>query len=311
MLATWRKTVHHTRRTDPGRIAAPEPPVMGTDRMNRDAASEGSSAAEALDWASRQPAWWHDSGNLNISVLEAIARHAQRIGLHESAETGCGLSTVVLSTIAERHTCFTISAGDSLAKVRAVPQLRESHVNFVIGPSQQTLPSFSFPRPLDLVLIDGPHGFPFAHLEYYFFYPRIRPGWMLAVDDIHIPTVRQLYDVIRDDRMWTHVEDVLTTAFFQRTDAPVFDPFGDGWERQQFNQRHFAQPEVMDTYAPGWRAAMPPPPGPLLGQEAPTADGAPQAELARLRAENAALRGSTSWRLTAPLRALAAAFGRK
>jgi hypothetical protein len=136
-----------------------------------------------------------------------------------------------------------------------------------------------------------------------------------VVDDIHIPTVRQLYDVLRDDKMWTHVEDVLTTAFFERTDAPVFDPFGDGWERQQFNQRHFAYPEAMDTYAPGWRASMPPPPGLLLGQEPPTTAAPPntalQAELARLRSENEALRASTSWRITAPLRALGGAIGRR
>lgn len=271
--------------------------------------------AQALEWASGQPAWWHDSGNLNIRVLEAIAKHAQRIGMRQSAETGCGLSTVVLSTIADRHTCFTISAGNSLEKVRAVPHLQETQVEFVIGPSQQTLPTFTFAQPLDLVLIDGPHGFPFAHLEYYFFYPRVRSGGILVVDDIHIPTVRQLYDVLRDDKMWTHVEDVLTTAFFQRTDAPVFDPFGDGWERQQFNQRHFAQPEVMDTYAPGWRDTMPPPPAPLLGQGSTAmpaqAVDAQQAEIARLRMENEALRASTSWRITAPLRALGGAIGRR
>jgi predicted O-methyltransferase YrrM len=283
--------------------------------MDRSASNTGATAAQALEWASGQPAWWHDSGNLNIRVLEAIAKHAQRIGLKDSAETGCGLSTVVLSTIADHHTCFTISAGNSLEKVRAVPHLQEAQVNFVIGPSQQTLPTFTFERPLDLVLIDGPHGFPFAHLEYYFFYPRVRSGGVLVVDDIHIPTVRQLYDVLRDDKMWTHVEDVLTTAFFERTDAPVFDPFGDGWERQQFNQRHFAYPEAMDTYAPGWRAGMPPPPGLLLGQEPPTTDAPPntalQAELARLRSENEALRASTSWRITAPLRALSGAIGRR
>ncbi|NMJ41019.1 class I SAM-dependent methyltransferase [Roseomonas sp. JC162] len=276
--------------------------------MDRETSSPSGSAAEALDWASRQPAWWHDSGNLNIRVLDAVARHGQGIGLRESAETGCGLSTVVLSTIAERHTCFTIAEGDSLEKVRAVPHLQAERVDFVIGPSQRTLPSFDFPRPLDLVLIDGPHGFPFAHLEYYFFYPRVRSGGILVVDDIHIPTIRQLYDVLRDDRMWEHVEDVLTTAFFRRTEAPVFDPFGDGWERQQFNQRHFAQPEVMDIYAPGWRALMPPPPAPLLGQNSdvvPTqAADALRQEVARLRAENAALRASTSWRVTAPLRSI-------
>ena len=229
--------------------------------------------AAALDWACSQPGWWHDSGNLNPAVLRAIANHAARIGARDTAESGCGLSTVLLSTVAERHTCFTIAAGNSLERVQNVPHLRQDRVNFVVGPSQVTIPRHSFSRPLDLVLIDGPHGFPFAHVEYYFFYQRIRKGGILVVDDIHIPTVRQLYDVLRDEKMWVHVDEVLTTAFFQRSDAPLFDPYGDGWERQQFNQRHFEDSASMDLYCPGWRDAMPPPPGPLLGSAFPVAAG--------------------------------------
>jgi hypothetical protein len=52
---------------------------------------------------------------------------------------------------------------------------------------------------------------------------------------------------------------------------------------------------------------MPPPPAALLGAAAPpaTGDAALHAEIARLRQESAAMRASTSWRITAPLRALA------
>ena len=264
----------------------------------------------ALDWACAQSGWWHDAGNLNPDVLRAVVRHAARIGARETVETGCGLSTVVLSVMADCHTCFTVAAGNSLQLVQAVPHLRRNIVNFVIGPSQLTLPRHSFPRPLDLVLVDGPHGFPFAQMEYFYFYQRIRPGGLLIIDDIHIPTVRQMYDFLRDDRMWAHVEDVLTTAFFTRTNAPLFDPCGDGWETQQFNQRHFPDPALLDEHCSGWRELMPPAPGPLLGADtihpSATLAGADDRsmEIARLRAENAALKASTSWRITAPLRAL-------
>ncbi len=273
--------------------------------MNRTEATTDGTLTKALDWACSQGGWWHDSGNLNPVVLQAIAKHAGRVEARETAETGCGLSTVVLSAIADRHTCFTVAAGNSLEQVQSVPHIRHDHVSFIIGPSQLTLPSHSFARSLDFVLIDGPHGFPFAQMEYFHFYQKIRKGGVLVVDDIHIPTIRQMYDVLRDDRMWTHLEDVLTTAFFQRTDAAMFDPFGDGWERQQFNQRHFQDAESMDTYCPGWRESMPPPPGPLLAA-APIgeAESALHAEIVRLRSENAALKASTSWRITAPLRSL-------
>jgi hypothetical protein len=131
-----------------------------------------------------------------------------------------------------------------------------------------------------------------------------------------------MYDFLRDDKMWTHIEDTLTTAFFQRTDAPTFDPYGDGWERQQFNQRHFPDAMSMDTYCPSWRETMPAPPGPLLGSASiaghagasATVDqvtDAVRAETARLRAENVALISSTSWRITAPLRALSSMIRRR
>ena len=285
--------------------------------MNREEATNIDVLTLALDWACSQTGLWHDSGNLNPPVLKAIANHAIEVGARETAETGCGLSTIVMAAIADCHTCFTVASGNSLERVQGAPHLQHGRVNFVIGPSQLTLPRHSFTRPLDLALIDGPHGFPFAHMEYFHFYQRIRKGGVLVVDDIHIPTNRQIYDVLRDDKMWAHIEDVLTTAFFRRTDAPMFDPSGDGWERQQFNQRHFRDDALMDSYCPGWREAMPPPPGLLLG----AASDAIHAEIERLRAENAtldtlhteieglraenaALRASRSWRITAPLRAL-------
>jgi hypothetical protein len=263
----------------------------------------------ALDWACSHTAGsWHDSGNLYPAVLRAIANHATRVGARETAETGCGLSTIVLSVIADCHTCFTLAAGNSLERVQGASHLRRNHVNFVIGPSQLTLPRHSFARPLDFVLIDGPHGFPFAQMEYFHFYQRIRRGGMLVVDDINIPTIRQLYDFLCDDRMWTHVEDVLMTAFFQRSDESMFDPHGDGWYLQQFNQRHLQDSAPLDIACSGWRERMPPPPGPLLGADttpvpeiaapAPVADNdSLHAEIAHLRSENAALKSSTSWRL--------------
>lgn len=275
--------------------------------MTRDTEAQmDSKLTAALDWACSQPGWWHDSGNLGPAVLRAIAQHATRIGAKETAETGCGLSTVLLSNMADVHTCFTIPGGNSLDLVKGTPHLLQDHVNFVIGPAQVTVPRHDFERPLDLVLIDGPHGFPFPQLEYYFFYPHIRKGGVLIVDDIHIPIIRQMYDVLCDDKMWIHIEDVLTTAFFQRSDAPLFDPYGDGWERQQFNQRHFEDKANMDIYSPGWREAMPaPPPGPLLGTaKTIVSSNETHKEIIRLQNENQALKSSTSWRITAPLRAM-------
>jgi hypothetical protein len=43
------------------------------------------------------------------------------------------------------------------------------------------------------------------------------------------------------------------TAVFQRTDAPTFDPFGDGWIHQRFNRDRFPHKEwLVPALGPGW-----------------------------------------------------------
>src|SRR5699024_10699885 len=102
-------------------------------------------------------------------------------------------------------------------------------VSFELGPTQSTLPRYEFRHPLDLVIIDGPHGFPFPQLEYYYFYPQIAAGGLLVVDDIHIPTVRWLHEFLRDDDMFKLQRIVGNTSFFQRTNCETFNPLGDDW----------------------------------------------------------------------------------
>jgi hypothetical protein len=92
---------------------------------------------------------------------------------------------------------------------------------------------------LQLVLIDGPHGYPFPELEYFYLYPQISEGGLLILDDINIPTIFNLFTFIREDRMFELLEVVETTAFFRRTREDLFDPFGDGWWLQEYNRKRF------------------------------------------------------------------------
>jgi hypothetical protein len=127
--------------------------------------------------------------------------------------------------------------------------LNRDHIEFVEGPTQRTLLAYSFSEPLDFVLIDGPHGYPFPELEYWVFYRHIRTGGILVVDDIHIPTIHSMFQFLREESMFELVEVVGTTAFFRRTVAPVFDPYCDGWYLQKFNTSRF--PIDIDSYMAG------------------------------------------------------------
>ena len=99
------------------------------------------------------------------------------------------------------------------------------------------LPLYRFPEKLQLAVIDGPHAYPFPDLEYYYLYPHLETGALLVLDDIHIRSINNLFQFLRSDAMFRLDEVVGTTAFFTRTDAPAFDPAGDGWSQQGYNGR--------------------------------------------------------------------------
>lgn len=180
----------------------------------------------------------HSAGTFPARTIEAMARAAQKRPIHHSVETGSGASTLLFSHLSEHHTVFALDGGSgSIANIRRSPLLRPNVVTFVEGPTQATLPRHRFTESLQLVLIDGPHGYPFPDLEYYFLYPHLETGALFILDDIHIPTVQNLFRFLRRDAMFELEEVVKTTAFFTRTDAPTFDPFGNGWWRQNANAR--------------------------------------------------------------------------
>jgi hypothetical protein len=180
----------------------------------------------------------HGAGTFSARELTAIARHARTREIQCSAETGSGASTLLFSHLSRRHTVFALDGGSgSVAHVRRSPLLGPGAVTFVEGPTHVTLPAHRFQEKLQLVLIDGPHAYPFPDLEYCYLYPHLAPGALLILDDIQIRTVYNLFRFLRRDAMFRLDEVVGATAFFTRTGAPAFDPLRDGWIRQNYNSR--------------------------------------------------------------------------
>jgi predicted O-methyltransferase YrrM len=183
----------------------------------------------------------HSAGSLPLRTLLRIEELLPATPIR-SVETGCGKSSIFLSRISSKHKIFCLDDrqnGDasSVGYFMNCPATRLENIETVFGPTQLTLPAYKDHVEYDLVLIDGPHGFPFPDLEYYFLYPHLKTNGLLVVDDIHIPTISRLADFISEDSMFEKVEFINTTAVFRRTDAPVFDPFGDGWWLQNYNRR--------------------------------------------------------------------------
>ncbi len=169
------------------------------------------------------------------AALRELGRILDTMNAPETAETGCGVSTLVFSQFSRRHAVFAFDEFGVFEKVKASQLRGAAELEFVEGPTQQTLPGQRFTAELDVVLLDGPHAFPFPALEYFHFLPHLRPGGMLVIDDLQIRSVNDLFRFLRGDVMFK-VETVLSrTAFLRRTDAPTFSGDADGWEGQGYN----------------------------------------------------------------------------
>lgn len=192
-----------------------------------------------LDAIAALPEDWHGAGSVNRLVLDAIARHCGLLGpIRNSAETGAGRTTLLLSHLSAQHWAFAVNDAESLSQTRASPLLRSETVSFIEGPTQLTLPAHRFDGEFQVVLLDGPHGYPFPDLEYYYFYPHIQTGGLLIIDDVQIPSIGRMLDIIKADAMFELLEMVGDTAFLRRTAAPLVDPLSDSWWLQGFNSAY-------------------------------------------------------------------------
>jgi hypothetical protein len=195
---------------------------------------------QVLDKIARLPHDWHGAGTVQREVLEAIVRHTAGRPLTRSAETGSGKTTLLLSQLSADHTVFAVDGGGSISRVKESPLFNPAHTTFVTGPTQRTLPTHRFHGPHQLVLIDGPHGYPFPDLEYYFLYPTLETGGLLVIDDLKIPTIARMYDIVKCEAMFEPIEVIDgNTAFLRRTDAELIHPESDSWWLQGYNKPYY------------------------------------------------------------------------
>ena len=197
----------------------------------------GKDFGKLLKEISSLPDDWHGAGTVGANILQEIARWAEKYGhIQHSAETGSGRTTLLLSHLSSCHIVFSVDAGNSITRVKNSPLFNPANVTFIEGPSQRTLPHYSFANENDLILIDGPHGYPFPDLEYFYLYPTLKPGALLILDDILIPTIRRMFEILSADTMYQVMKIIDgNTAFLLRTDVPVVNPEGDGWWLQGYN----------------------------------------------------------------------------
>lgn len=157
------------------------------------------------DQLRRDPPGLHAGGEeywgLAWEALEWLEREL-RPGM-ATLETGSGASTLVFAAAGSDHEAVTPAANEE-ERFRAQAAARgidASRVVFRIGLSHEVLPGLE-QRPLDLVLVDGAHGFPYPTLDWWHVAPRVKVGGRVLLDDAYMPPVLALVDALRRSPDW-------------------------------------------------------------------------------------------------------------
>lgn len=150
-------------------------------------------------------------------------------------ETGAGYSTVVFMSKGANHIAISPAATEhnEIKKFSSENNIPTNKVSFYAQPSQNVLPNLDI-QPLDLVLIDGAHAFPFPYIDWYFIGIHVKKGGLIMIDDTQLSTVDILKQFLLSEKgRWKLVDEVGKTAVFEKTSEEMFFPGAD-WGPQPF-----------------------------------------------------------------------------
>ena len=152
----------------------------------------------------RSPPSLHDSPDYWGLAWEALAWLEENVQEGMSTlETGAGASTMVFAASGARHHVVTPDAEEE-RRIRAACDERgidSSNVTFLIGRSHEVLPELEA-EDLDLVLVDGAHGFPYPILDWWYLAPRLQEGGRMLLDDAYLPGIASIVDYARASSAW-------------------------------------------------------------------------------------------------------------
>jgi predicted O-methyltransferase YrrM len=151
-------------------------------------------------------------------------------------ETGSGASTIVFAAAGTDHVAVTPDAAEE-GRVRDACRdlgVSSDRVTFEVGFSHDVLPRLP-DRTLDLVLLDGAHGFPYPILDWWHVASRLAVGGRILLDDAYMPPVTALVDHVGHSPAW----DVERAAGYRtvviRKLADELPPFD--WEGERVGGR--------------------------------------------------------------------------
>jgi SAM-dependent methyltransferase len=169
--------------------------------------------------------------DVSPGTLHLLARLAG--GAERSLEVGCGVSTVVFAAARTSHVAISPvrQEFERIEDYCAAVGVPTAGVEFREGASDQVLPVLE--HDVDLALIDGAHSFPYPVVDFHYVSRRLRPGGVLVLDDLPIPSVGSVATFLRADHRWDLLEVVDDRAAAFRLTGAL--PDGDPWGEQPCN----------------------------------------------------------------------------
>lgn len=149
-------------------------------------------------------------------------------------ETGCGATTIVFAAAGTHHTAVFLDESEGLAVQSwcADHGVATDAVTFRPGSSSETLPKLEI-GDLDLVMVDGCHGFPFPQLDWYYAASHLVDGGILVVDDTHLAAPYELRRYLEHDPRWERLRVGSQWVAFRRCGSGSLD---EEWTSQRFHQ---------------------------------------------------------------------------
>ncbi len=194
-------------------------------------------AATVTDQLREAPPGLHGNGNYFGLAWNALAWLEGHV--HEgmsTLETGCGGSSIVFAAAGARHTVVAPIAGehDEVRDWCAARGISTERLTFLALPSHEAWAGAWTPEPLDLVLIDGAHGFPYPALDWFHTAPHLRTGGHVVVDDAFLPSVHSLVRFLRASEGWEQIAAPAyrTVVFRKLTDDISYDWVGSRHDRR-------------------------------------------------------------------------------
>ena len=148
-------------------------------------------------------------------------------------ETGLGVSTVLFALWGCQHTCVVHSEAEVVAcrQYLTTQGIPDDRITFHVGLSERVLPDLHL-QDLDLVFIDGCHGFPLATIDWFYAASMLRAGGVAVLDDAQLLHVRLgLFDFLNKDPRWTRTMRQRKWVAYRRAESGTL---GEEWDQQTF-----------------------------------------------------------------------------